>query len=490
MVPHKDTDSSKTVPNRESNVRSRPLSVSGIPSPSPKQMTSVSVRRDKYNTIAGKDHLLRRTTSVRSVSSKSEGHVKSEPTLVRTNVPPRKTSQRSPQSSQAILSSPVPTSKNSRTPSMPPSPKPPNSPKSKSAITELSLKPSKSQLSNPAQMSPNSSKPHKTSSMNDPVLNSKPLKPQTSKDLQIPSKPMPNQAKSKQVPSSDKAKYPLNSNKLPNEPKDLLTSRSISRSPKSHPSKDSLTSNKNPPLRTQRSIDLSPTPSQLSSPISKSRPQSTPNHPNDLTCDQIRLLQLIHLVPLSHRKLEIYESTAHSTLSERYSSLQTRFFENQRYDHATTLLDNLAILKCWSDTHIRVLSSVLLDWESLTGDLKAFCKRLVTTIKPVNKGVLEEKGPYAKVSSKLTLDRLFSRMHGIEVSISSLPAARDGVPGEILHEIKSHLPLLREEIEMSIVIAGLKWRSEVLQTEMKRMEVVKRMSLGKPGQETICAWRE
>lgn len=152
-----------------------------------------------------------------------------------------------------------------------------------------------------------------------------------------------------------------------------------------------------------------------------------------------------------------------------------------------TLLEALGTLKNWSDSHIRVFSNVLTDWESVTGDLKAFCKRLVTTIKPVNKSVIEEKG--TSEFEETNLDRLFSRIHGIEVSISSLPVS-EGFPGSVIDEIRNHLPLLREEVEMSMTVAGLKWRSECLQTELKRMEVVKRMSLGKPGRELICSWRE
>ena len=76
------------------------------------------------------------------------------------------------------------------------------------------------------------------------------------------------------------------------------------------------------------------------------------------------------------------------------------------------------------------------------------------------------------------------------MAISSLPASKE-FPGSILEEIRTHLPLLREEVEQSMTIANLKWRSECLQTELKRMEVVKRMSLGKPsGRESVCSWRE
>jgi len=54
-----------------------------------------------------------------------------------------------------------------------------------------------------------------------------------------------------------------------------------------------------------------------------------------------------------------------------------------------------------------------------------------------------------------------------------------------------NLPLLQKEVEISMTVAGLKWRHEVLSTEVKKMEVVKRLSLGKPTRENmICAWKE
>ena len=72
----------------------------------------------------------------------------------------------------------------------------------------------------------------------------------------------------------------------------------------------------------------------------------------------------------------------------------------------------------------------------------------------------------------------------------SLPAAK-GWSAEIIEEVRENLPLLRREVELAITVAGLRWRREVLHVEAKRMDVVRRLSLGKPGKEgVICAWRE
>jgi hypothetical protein len=79
----------------------------------------------------------------------------------------------------------------------------------------------------------------------------------------------------------------------------------------------------------------------------------------------------------------------------------------------------------------------------------------------------------------------------LEVVLVTLPAS-GGVPGAVVDELRANFPVLRREVEEGITVAGLRWRFEVLQTEVKRMDVVKRMSLGKPGREdgVICAWRE
>jgi hypothetical protein len=91
----------------------------------------------------------------------------------------------------------------------------------------------------------------------------------------------------------------------------------------------------------------------------------------------------------------------------------------------------------------------------------------------------------------LILDRLLSRLNDIEMTLAGLPGT--GVPGIICDEIRENLGLLRKEMDMAITVAGLRWRSEVLQVEVKRMEIFNRMALGKsavPGGQGICVWRE
>jgi hypothetical protein len=144
-------------------------------------------------------------------------------------------------------------------------------------------------------------------------------------------------------------------------------------------------------LKPQRSKDFSPAPSSTpSSPKAIYKPSI--QQLRDASPEQYRLVQLLHLIPLSEAALSTYESSAHQTLSARYNTLQTRFLQGQQHDHAVTLMENLSILRSWSDTHIRVLSNIFTDWESVTVDLRAFCRRLSTTLKPVNKSVLQEKG--------------------------------------------------------------------------------------------------
>ena len=95
------------------------------------------------------------------------------------------------------------------------------------------------------------------------------------------------------------------------------------------------------------------------------------------------------------------------------------------------------------------------------------------------------------------VDRLLSRLNDIETSLATLPGT--GLPGTVCAEIRENLSLLRKEMDMAITVAGLRWRSEVLQVEVKRMEIFNRMSLGKssavagaPGAPGlgICVWRE
>jgi hypothetical protein len=90
---------------------------------------------------------------------------------------------------------------------------------------------------------------------------------------------------------------------------------------------------------------------------------------------------------------------------------------------------------------------------------------------------------------KLMPERLFSRLHDIEVILTLLPQTK-GASGKVIEEIEINLPLLRREVEMAVTVAGLRWRREVLQVESNRIDIARRMSLGKPGHEGICAWQE
>jgi hypothetical protein len=64
----------------------------------------------------------------------------------------------------------------------------------------------------------------------------------------------------------------------------------------------------------------------------------------------------------------------------------------------------------------------------------------------------------------------------------------------VIEELRENLPLLKNEMELHLNVAAVRWKSEVLQLEVKRMEVVNRMSLGKSGRDTsmgmVCVWRE
>jgi hypothetical protein len=301
-VPRRDVSASSFPAIREARARPRPLSVTGIPSPSPTRNSSLHTRKDKYEGLGDDGH--RRAASVRSVSTKIENRLNPENRLQignsRTIVPPRESSKR-------VIQEPPRTKKE-----VPPPPV------------------SKDTLTHKRQSSRDN-----TSSLHPKA---KTLKPQPSKDLAPPT------------------------------PRETVST----------------------PLRKQRSKDLSPTPSTQSSPKPKSKLTSI--NATDPPPEQTRLLQLLHLIPLSERTLATYESSAHKTLSTKYVSLQSRFQTLQKQDHAKTLTETLTTLKSWSDGHIRSLSNLLIDWESLTIDLRTFCKRLQNTLKPINKSVLEEKG--------------------------------------------------------------------------------------------------
>lgn len=308
-VQHRDVSASNHPAIRETRARPRPISVSGIPSPTPTRNSPMHTRKDRYDALLGDGH--HRTASVRSVSTKMETKVdlekKTHTGNTRTIVPPRDSSKR-------ITQDPPPARKQI-TPSI--------------SSRDLSTHKRQSSKDN-------------TSSI--PHPKPKTLKPQPSKDL------------------------------VPPPPREHIST----------------------PLKNKRSKELSsPTPSsQNSSPKPKSKlTSSLSSHtPTEPPPEQTRLLQLLHLIPLSENSLTTYESSAHNTLSTRYTSLQTRFQNLQKYDHAKTLTETLTTLKSWSDGNIRSLSNLLIDWESLTTDLRTFCKRLQNTLKPINKSLLEEKG--------------------------------------------------------------------------------------------------
>ena len=223
----------------------------------------------------------------------------------------------------------------------------------------------------------------------------KPLKSQPSKDFTY-SPPRGRKEGPPPVASRGPSSHPAHSRQSSRDlPSSSVPAKPTTQKPlKSQPSRDlAPPSRETPstPLRKQRSKDFSPTPSSShSSPKPKPKVATLPS--TDPPPEQTRLLQLLHLIPLSEACLATYESSAHKTLSTRYTALQSRFQKIQERDHAQYLTDTLKTLKLWSDGNIRTLFSLLSDWESLTIDFRGFCKRLSSTLKPINKSVLEEKG--------------------------------------------------------------------------------------------------
>jgi hypothetical protein len=229
-----------------------------------------------------------------------------------------------------------------------------------------------------------------------------------------------------------------------------------------------------------------PSPSPSSSPKAKTKP--TTSRPVESPPDQLRLLQLLHLLPQSTVNLSTYESSAHKSLSSRFNKLQSRFLKIQSQDHANSFLQTLRILQSWSDANIRTLSTLVADWEDITNDITIFIQKM-QILKPVNAPVIQEKG--SPLQMILMKDRLLSCLHGLDVTLAALPTSADSALRCVMDEMICNLPLLRKEIEMAVSVAGLRWRKEVLQIEVKRMEIVKRMSLGKAAREgVVCAWRE
>jgi len=461
---------------QESRARPRPLSVSGIPSPSPRSSSTSHARRDKYEGLIPDTTGHRKTTSVRSVSAnfeKMSGESKPVgPSVPRAIFLPRESSRRvlqeAPKPRKEI---PIPEIKDAL--SVPRKRLPSKDTSTARDGTAPDIRPTNKESNSPS---------HRRQSSKDTVIPSHTRK--LSKDNKQPIHKIPLKAKS--------------SKELSVSPHSIVPTIS-----KEH-------------LRTQRSRDFSPT---LSTPTSspkssRGRYHQTTSNPStgismDAPPEQTRLLQLLHLIPLSEKALATYESSADEQLSARYEALQLRFERIQRQDHAQTLAERVATLREWSDAHIRSLSNLLVDWESLTIDFRAFCKRLANSLKPINKSVLEERGsfppPEGILTEKytalfrfflnsafrgLTVDRLFSRLHDLEIVLVGLPATK-GWPGQVIDEMRVNLPLLKREVEMAVTVAGLRWRREVLQVEARRMDVVKRLSLVKPTSDSvICAWRE
>ena len=524
-----------------------------IPSPSPTRTSAGHSRKDKYGALTDESH--RRTASLRSVSTnadsksimekkphmetaraivpprtRSQSTIQTAPSTSRerqfattnthTAIPPRTTSQArftvhelEVTDDQPPTEIPIPSKQNllpqkpfqELSLSLPPKNPPPQKESTSSDVLNSRTAVHKMQSSRELLQSlTRSSTPRSTVRPESQIASTAPyVPPRTTSHRRLPSKdihptsrthdnaksvtansstPPRNTVHKKQSSRDLRTSSRLQSHSKPNNTLKAKSSRDLA--PRS--SREALGKPNAP--RKQLSKEFSPSPSAQSSPTAKMKSSSTIFY--DSAPEQIRLLQLLHLIPLSSANLHTYESTAHKTLSSRYTALQSRFQAIQKLDHAQCLVDTLTTLKTWSDGQIRTLATLLIDWESLSTDLKNFNKRLSATLKPINKSVIEEKGP-PTTKRKLTIDRLFSRLHDLEVVLVTLPAT-GGVPGAVVEELRTNFPVLRREVEEGIVVAGLRWRFEVLQTEAKRMDVVKRMSLGKPGREegVICAWRE
>jgi hypothetical protein len=292
--------------------RPRPISVSGIPSPTPTRSNTLHVRKDKYGSPSNDAH--RRSFSLRSFSATAE-KLNFEKTQAGVN--PAGAPGRS-------------VSKTNLTPKS-------HSDKPITITEEKGPRSSANATVHTRQSSRDTTTSTRTGKMTSPSSGQKLIKTKSSRDL------------------------------LSREPRQLT-------------------------IKTQRSKEFSPAPSSQSSPRFKARISSASHIISDLCPDQVRLLQLLHLVPLSKSNLIAYETSGHRILSARYSALQIRFQKIQRHDHVQVLTETLGILKSWSDGQIKALSTLLVDWDSITMDLRSFCKRLTNTLKPVNKSVIEEKG--------------------------------------------------------------------------------------------------
>ena len=116
-VPRGEASASNHPSIREVRTRPRPLSVTGIPSPTPTRTSSLHTRKDKYDGITNDAH--RRTASVRSVSDNTERKLnmenKSHTVNGRMIVPPRDSSKRATEDSRGTRKYAPPSSKESST---------------------------------------------------------------------------------------------------------------------------------------------------------------------------------------------------------------------------------------------------------------------------------------------------------------------------------------------------------------------------------------
>ena len=437
---------------QETRSKQRPMSMTLIPSPSPTRTSTLHSRKDKYGALTDDSH--RRSASVRSVSTNADKKsiFDSKTTdMARGIIPPRTTSQ--PLTQSAPTEKKLPTAGiraviPPRTTSQPPNTTRPDTkpeinndeaPAETPVPSKMTLRPQKSSqevnasLTNPKSGQkestildiPNPRSPvHKKQSSRELLQsltrsnNTKPtIRPESRTASTAPSTP-PRTTSHKRLPSKDNRTQdttksittngstpPRNTVHKQQSSRDLRASsrlqshaKQTNQQPlKAKPSRDLAprpsreTLNKPTALRKQLSKEFSPSPSAQSSPNTKMKSSSSTVF-FDSPPEQIRLLQLLHLIPLSDASLSQYETSAHKTLSTRYRALQSRFEAIQKLDYAQCLLDELTTLKTWSDGQIRTLATLLIDWESLSTDLRNFNRRLAATLKPVNKSVIEEKG--------------------------------------------------------------------------------------------------
>jgi len=425
---------------QETRAKPRPISMTLIPSPSPTRTSSLHTRKDKYGALTEDSH--RRSASTRSVSTTADNQSNSDMKTTDTArgiIPPRTASHSSTRTAPAERKLPVNVTRAlipQRTTSQPPpiTTKPEITDEDPPAESPLPLKAIRAQKSSREFITNQKSLKKESTMLDIPNSHSGVHKKQSSRELlqsltrstttkptlrsesrtagTVPSSP-PRTTSHRRQPSKEVrdaittngSTPPRNAVHKKQSSRDLRASSRLQSHPKpappplktklskdlsARPSRETL--GKPNAVRKQLSKELSPSPSAQSSPNAKMKSSSTIFF--DSPPDQIRLLQLLHLIPLSSANLSTYESSAHKTLSSRYRALQSRFEAIQKLDHAQCLVDELATLKSWSDGQIRTLATLLIDWESLSTDLRNFNRRLSATLKPVNKSVIEEKGAF------------------------------------------------------------------------------------------------